>query len=234
MTAERIAQVIGKRLADGTYAPGTVVPAARSLAVEFGVSVWTVRRALQPFTDSGALHPVIGRGTLVRDPTTSPVARGAREVSQIVRERLQAGTYAVGTWLPPQTVLAVEFGVSASTVHVAMTSLKREKLVETLTPLGTYVLDPRKPCTAPPGTPSHVRQVIRERLRDGTYPPGSPLPTIPELAAGFNAGPNTVARALNLLRSEGLVYRGQHRRFFAARPASEPSGPDRERGSFHA
>jgi GntR family transcriptional regulator len=52
---------------------------------------------------------------------------------------------------------------------------------------------------------------IREAIASGRYPPGSTLPSEPELAAEFGVSRSTVNRALSLLRSEGLVSPQQGR-----------------------
>lgn len=61
-----------------------------------------------------------------------------------------------------------------------------------------------------PSQPPLFRQVadtIRERLRDGTYPVGIPLPGERALAEGFGVARVTVRSALARLQEEGLVTR---------------------------
>ncbi|MGW2291581.1 GntR family transcriptional regulator [Streptomyces phaeochromogenes] len=232
MPPEQIRKVIRNRLADGTYGPGTLLPSERALAVEFGVRAWAVRWALQPLKDNGHLRFAPGRGNLVLDPQSpAPVGCGIRDIEQAVRSRLGDGTYAVGTWLPTMRRLAAEFGVGPTSIHKALTPLEREKLLASRRPLGTYVVDPRQPGVPPPCKKSHtvayVGQTLRERLRDGTYPPGSPLPTNAELSAEFEVGSRLISTALKPIRSEGLVSSGPRGRLYAARPTSEPPAPVR-------
>lgn len=47
--------------------------------------------------------------------------------------------------------------------------------------------------------------VIRKRIGDGTYPPGSKLPTARELADEFDISARTVTDALRTLRESGEV-----------------------------
>jgi len=47
--------------------------------------------------------------------------------------------------------------------------------------------------------------VIRERIGDGTYPPGAKLPTARELADEFDISARTVTEALRVLRESGEV-----------------------------
>ncbi|MDQ1031479.1 DNA-binding GntR family transcriptional regulator [Streptomyces umbrinus] len=232
MTPELITKTIKRRVADGTYGRGTALPAEKALAAEFGVSHWTLRQALQPLKDTGVVHAISGRGNLVPDPqATQSAARQVQGITKIIRERLADGTYAVGTWLPGTSVLAAEFDVSPNTVQAALRSLKQEKLLAALNPQGTYVIDPQHPCAPPPAAQSHhvaIAKVIRVRLRNGTYPPGSRLPTYAELASEFGAGHTTISNALQLLRKEGLVSERQRsKRVYAVRSASEHPGADR-------
>ncbi|MCX4564403.1 GntR family transcriptional regulator [Streptomyces phaeochromogenes] len=232
MTPELITKIIKGRVADGTYGRGTVLPAEKALAAEFGVSHWILRQALQPLKDTGVVQAISGRGNLVPGPQAAQsAARQVQGITKIIRERLADGTYAVGTWLPGTSVLAVEFDVSTNTVQAALRSLKQEKLLASLNPQGTYVIDPQHPCAPPPDTRSHhvaIEKVIRERLRNGTYPPGSRLPTYAELASEFGAGHTTISNALQLLRKEGLVSERQRsKRVYARRSASEHPGADR-------
>ncbi|WP_326757380.1 GntR family transcriptional regulator [Streptomyces phaeochromogenes] len=227
MTPELITKIIKGRVADGTYGRGTVLPAEKCLAAEFGVSHWGLRQALQPLKDTGILHAICGMGNLVPDPQApQPTAREAWEITKIIRERLAEGTYAVGTWLPGTRVLAAEFGVSPATVQASLRPLKQEGLLAALESQGTYVIDPHHSCAPPPGAPSHhvaIGMVIRERLRSGIYPPDSPLPTYAELECEFGAGHSTISSALQLLREEGLVSRRQRsKRVYATVSASDP------------
>ena len=58
-----------------------------------------------------------------------------------------------------------------------------------------------------------VYQQIFRQLRDGVlsqeYPPGSPVPSIRELAAQAKVNPNTMERALWLMEREGYIVSGE-------------------------
>lgn len=47
--------------------------------------------------------------------------------------------------------------------------------------------------------------ILRQRIADGTYPPGSRLPTLLVLEAESGLSPMTVRRAVRLLAKEGWV-----------------------------
>jgi DNA-binding GntR family transcriptional regulator len=222
-TPELIGKVIRKRLADGTYGPGTLLPSEQALSAEFDVRAWAVRWALQPLKDNGHLRFAPGRGNLVLDPQSlAPVGYGIRDIEQAVRSRLGDGTYAVGTWLPTLRHLAAEFGVGPTSIHKALKPLEQEKLLASLGRRGTYVVDPRQPGAPPPRRTSqtpvaYVGQVLQERLRDGTHTPGSRLPTVRELATEFGVGQCTILRAFVPLKEQGLIVR-ESGRMCAARP----------------
>jgi len=56
-----------------------------------------------------------------------------------------------------------------------------------------------------PSLRQQITSDLRERISVGEYPPGSHLPTRPELAARYKVNIGTVARALDALRAEGVI-----------------------------
>ncbi|MFD4524919.1 GntR family transcriptional regulator [Streptomyces sp. NPDC058470] len=68
---------------------------------------------------------------------------GGREferVSDVLRERLAAGAYPLGTLLPPQRFLAAELGVSRDTVQRVLKALRNEGWIETRQGSGSRVI----------------------------------------------------------------------------------------------
>jgi GntR family transcriptional regulator len=61
-----IAAALRARVVAGEWAPGTALPAEQLLAVEHGVALSTMRRALDLLAQQGLLERVHGRGTFVR------------------------------------------------------------------------------------------------------------------------------------------------------------------------
>jgi GntR family transcriptional regulator len=59
--------------------------------------------------------------------------------------------------------------------------------------------------------------ILRERITDGTYPPGSRIPPIQALEAESGLSNMTVRRAVRLLVDEGLVITRPSRGTFVAR-----------------
>lgn len=68
---QEIAQWLRERIDNGTYPPGTKVPAIRELMHEFDVARDTVRDAISRLAHEGLVTPSRGIGTVVRD--LSPV-----------------------------------------------------------------------------------------------------------------------------------------------------------------
>lgn len=69
-----------------------------------------------------------------------------------------------------------------------------------------------------------LTDLIRERIIDGTYRPGLPLPSEDRLAGEFGVVRNTVRRALAALREEGLIYT-------VPQLGSFPTAQEEDRGS---
>jgi GntR family transcriptional regulator len=66
-----------------------------------------------------------------------------------------------------------------------------------------------------------VKELLMQRLSDGTWSPGQLLPSEPEIAAGLGVSPGTVRKALDELSAESLVIRRQGRGTFVARHDEE-------------
>lgn len=70
---------------------------------------------------------------------------------------------------------------------------------------------------------AQVSDALRERIAKGTWPIGSQIPTLPELAAEFGVGLVTVRQAVQLLKREKLVAPEQGRgTFVRAKPPVHP------------
>ena len=62
----RLRDVLTRRIAEGAWPPGEALPAESTLAGGYGVSVGTMRKALQQLVDEGLLERRHGSGTFVR------------------------------------------------------------------------------------------------------------------------------------------------------------------------
>jgi ABC-type glycerol-3-phosphate transport system substrate-binding protein len=63
----QVKDIILKRLADGVYGPGDVLPSESRLAAEFGTSISTIRQAVSILVSDGYLVKKQGKGTFVSD-----------------------------------------------------------------------------------------------------------------------------------------------------------------------
>ncbi|MER7397611.1 winged helix-turn-helix domain-containing protein [Streptomyces sp. NPDC000151] len=61
----QVADVIRKRIADGTYSPGTRVPSVLQLQEEFGIAVATSQKVLRGLRTEGLLYTEPGLGSFV-------------------------------------------------------------------------------------------------------------------------------------------------------------------------
>ncbi len=68
-----------------------------------------------------------------------------------------------------------------------------------------------------------IRELLRQRVLNGTYAPGTRIPSEPSLAREFGVSRGTVERAIRGLVEEGLLVREQGRGTFVAYPALESS-----------
>ena len=59
-----------------------------------------------------------------------------------------------------------------------------------------------------------LAEILRERIRSGRIPPGRRIPSQTELEQEFGLGRNTIKRAVEILKSEGLVERSPGRGLF--------------------
>jgi GntR family transcriptional regulator len=64
--------------------------------------------------------------------------------------------------------------------------------------------------------------ILRKRIEDGTYPPGTRLPTHLALESESGLSPMTVRRAIKLLADEGWVRTRPGRGTFVARRDQPP------------
>ncbi len=62
----QVADHITARIEGGELVPGARLPAERDLAVEYGVSYDTIRRATAVLRERGLIITIVGRGTFVK------------------------------------------------------------------------------------------------------------------------------------------------------------------------
>jgi GntR family transcriptional regulator len=73
--------------------------------------------------------------------------------------------------------------------------------------------------------PSEIASALAARIRSGEFPPGTRLPSEPELARLFNVSRNTVREAVSVLREQGLALTKQGIGTFTADPSIDKHFP---------
>ena len=65
---------------------------------------------------------------------------------------------------------------------------------------------------------SQLKDLLRTRILDGTYPPHSRMPSESELGKAFDVSRITVRQALGDLQKEGLIFKIHGKGTFVAKP----------------
>ncbi|MET7296334.1 winged helix-turn-helix domain-containing protein [Streptomyces griseoloalbus] len=63
----QLVRILRARITDGTYAPGSRMPAVLAVATEFDVAASTVQRAFAALREEGLIITWSGRGSFVAD-----------------------------------------------------------------------------------------------------------------------------------------------------------------------
>ena len=72
---------------------------------------------------------------------------------------------------------------------------------------------------------------LRRAIADGTYPPGSPTPSITTLSQQHGHARQTCAKALNVLVDEGLLIRYPGLGYYVAGKPGDPKPDNPERNA---
>ncbi|MEU4449415.1 GntR family transcriptional regulator [Actinosynnema sp. NPDC050801] len=121
-----IYRVLADRITDGRYPADAPLPAQRELVDEFGVSLMTVRQAIQALEADGLLETRHGVGTFVRPPGFSYGLTGLRSLSQdLVDQGIELETEVLDARLvvPPSDV-AARLGVADGAEVLAVERLR--------------------------------------------------------------------------------------------------------------
>lgn len=207
-TYKGIAAELRKRIQDGAYAPGSMLPSNSKLRAEFGVAEGTIRRALAELDRLGLTVARQGRPRMVTAPGQERVGTLYELVVQGVRDAIADGRLAPGTALPSEAELAADYGVGRKTVRQALAELERA---------GDIVNRPGRRRQVPGVEQAHdaLYEKIAVRLADdfasGTYSPGTAVPSESALCSQYNVSRATIRKALDELRRKGVVSYGNGR-----------------------
>jgi DNA-binding GntR family transcriptional regulator len=62
---EQVARILRNRIQSGQYPAGRIMPSARTLSQELGVSIGSVKHALEELRADGLVETRIGRGMVI-------------------------------------------------------------------------------------------------------------------------------------------------------------------------
>jgi DNA-binding GntR family transcriptional regulator/transcriptional regulator with XRE-family HTH domain len=160
-------------------------------------------------------------------PSPRPLAE---QVAGLLLFRVASGDYKPGEKVPSSAKLAHELQVADSTVDKAKQLLQERGILKIVPLNGTYVCDPlpadlgapeTEPVLDRRGLPSTriavlnrdpqplaawVAAVLKSRIVNGQYPPGSKLPVRQVLADELDIGQYTLDQGLSRLRAAGLIW----------------------------
>jgi GntR family transcriptional regulator len=143
----RIHAELRQRITGGRWPAGSALPAQRELADEFGVSIMTLRQALQLLADEGLVDTRHGAGTFVaaqyayelghlRSFADDLAAQGARISTRLLAAEIVAPTEAVGARLggPPEVLALRRLRLADGRPLIVQTSYLPAALVAGLRP----------------------------------------------------------------------------------------------------
>ncbi|MBO4236847.1 GntR family transcriptional regulator [Pseudonocardia alni] len=133
--------------------------------------------------------------------------RGAsNRIAELLRHQIRDGVLDPGSALPSEVGLAEKHGVSRGTVRVALQALAEEGLIEVQPGIGRRVVGGSGVDRST--AYKRIAEDLAGLIANGTFSPGSRLPSEADLVAQYRVSRNTVRRALKVLSdSEYVVIR---------------------------
>lgn len=133
---QEIGRYLRERIMDGTYPPGSKLPAIPALMEEFDVARDTVRDAVSRLANEGLVTPMRGVGTVVRD--SSPVALAYRpdRPAAVWAEQAESGPQSdrvvEAGWVTPDREITVRLSLptGAQVVHRVRHQSKGEHVAQ--------------------------------------------------------------------------------------------------------
>lgn len=149
-------------------------------------------------------------------PKTGKASSAAAEASpklfQAVADRLRERMgLSPGGRLEPVKILAREMGVSKGTLQKALDSLRAEGNLQSYRGKGTFwggMAGSTGAASRAGGSSQEVvTGTLRNRILEGTYRSGQPLPKVGNLASQERVSPDTVCASLKTLQAESLIWK---------------------------
>ncbi|GGU38292.1 GntR family transcriptional regulator [Streptomyces violascens] len=191
--AERLARRIQHRIKEGEYADGTLLPTVGDLSAQFGLPHPAVQDALRLLAARKIVTefpPRVGAA-----PAPSRRLEHARVCEALREDLAKRGS---GPGRLSITQVARTYAVAPDTALLALKAFAAEGV---------------SPDQQSVSSTEAVAQWLRDRIDDGTYPPGELLPAGSALAARLGVSRGTIDLARRLLVSEnrletGIGFRG--------------------------
>ncbi|MGI5491720.1 GntR family transcriptional regulator [Microtetraspora malaysiensis] len=139
----QIAEIVRRRIVDGTLRPGQPVPSESMIQQKFGVARTTARRAIGLLRKEGLVHAVRGEGTFVgrhgdapRESRKTPLFR---QIADDVVEHVRRGDLQPRRPIPSEAVLVQRYDVARETVRRAIALLREAGWIYTVPQRGSFV-----------------------------------------------------------------------------------------------
>jgi DNA-binding GntR family transcriptional regulator len=127
------------------------------------------------------------------------------QLADRVRDRVTAGVYPGGSYLPSEAALSTEFGVARNTARRALRVLVGENLVVAVPSKGYLVLREEIRHLDREYLYQTIAAELRTQIESGRLPPAGKVPSERDLRQHYAASRTTVRQALGLLEGEGLI-----------------------------
>jgi DNA-binding FadR family transcriptional regulator/anti-sigma regulatory factor (Ser/Thr protein kinase) len=139
-----ITDAIRRKITEGEYETGSLLPSEAILTAEFGVSRNTLRRALADLGDEGLIKALPGRGRVVVSPDApagdEPDAHSQyRRIADDLRGQIERSELRPGDLVPSEAALVAQYGVSRGTARQALAELQGVGLIEAVHGKGRFV-----------------------------------------------------------------------------------------------
>ena len=139
-------------------------------------------------------------------------------IADVLRTRLDDGTYPAGARLPGEHALSREFGVTRNTVRRALGIVENEGAIVTVPGVGRFA----RGATSENARPKYERiaAMLRAQIESGAFMPGDALPSEARISERYGVSRFTARQALRRLEAAGLAkcVRGSGRVVLPRRP----------------
>jgi DNA-binding FadR family transcriptional regulator/anti-sigma regulatory factor (Ser/Thr protein kinase) len=139
-----ITDAIRRKITEGEYPAGSLLPSEAVLTAEHGVARNTLRRALADLEGEGLIKALPGRGRVVMSPDApaedEPDAHSQyKRIADDLRGQIERHELRSGELVPSEAALVAQYGVSRGTARQALAELQGVGLIEAVHGKGRFV-----------------------------------------------------------------------------------------------